>query len=137
MSGSVEIKLPNMDFEGMARALIAEKLTESLIGSDAAIRHLVVATMTRKVNGSGQVSQYSYENKFAFADWVASDLLQKVVKDVLKTKVDEMRPTLEKEVHAALMKSAKSIAKTLVASYTAQVQNIYKVNVNLELSGQD
>ena len=124
-NATMQIAIPGVNFEQLARETIAAKLTEALLGSDDAIRKIVVAGLERKVNDRGVVSDRSYDNTIPFIEWIAQDMLRKVTLDVVKAKIESMRPALEKAVEAELKKSAHASAQVLVGALVQQAANGY------------
>jgi hypothetical protein len=78
---SMKLELPGVDFAGMAREMIAVKLTEALVGSNEAILGIVVAAMARKVDANGNVGRYDYENKTPYVEWLAQDMVRSAPSD--------------------------------------------------------
>ena len=130
----LNIDLPGVNFEQMAREAISVKLTEALIGSDDAIMKIVVAAMSQKVSERGHVSNSSYENKTPFVEWLAQDLIRGAALNVVKAKVETLRPAIEKAVEAALNKNTKSIARTLTESFISSCKSGYGVKIELAAS---
>lgn len=128
---SLNIEMPGVDFEGMAREAIAAKLTEAMIGADDQIIKIVAAAIATKVNERGAVDQYSYNNKTPYVEWLAQDLIRTATKDVLQKRVDALRPALESQVEKAISKNTKSIAASLTDAFIRQAANGYGVTINL------
>ena len=131
---SMKIDLPGVDFTQLARETIAAKLTESMLGQEDVIQKIVVAAMSRKVTERGAVSQYEYENRTSFVEWLAQDMMRAVVTDVLKAKVEALRPVIAKHVEASLRRDVKSIANALTESFIANAKSSYGVTVALSAS---
>lgn len=128
---SLNIEMPGVDFGAMAREAIAAKLTESMMGADDMINKIVVAALTQKVNENGRVGQYSSENKTAFVEWVAQDLIREATKAVLKDRTEKLRPALEKQIEKELTKNTKSIAASLTNAFIKQAAAGYGVVINM------
>lgn len=128
---SMKIDLPGVDFTQLARQTIAAKLTESMLGSEDVIQKIVIAAMSRKVTERGVVSQYDYENRHSFVEWLAQDMMRTVVVDVLRAKVEALRPVIEKQVEVALRRDVKSIANALTESFIGNAKSAYGVTVSL------
>lgn len=128
---SLNIEMPGVDFGAMAREAIAAKLTESLIGADAAIQGIIADALTRKVDGRGQVSQYSSDNKIPYVEWLAQDLIRKAALDAVQAKVELLRPALAKQIESQLSKNVKSIATTLTDTFIKRAQEGHGVTMNL------
>ena len=128
---SLKIDIPGVDFGALAREAIAAKFAESMLGADDAIKKIVLSAMSSKVNDRGITSQYSYENKQSYMEWLATDLIQQAALDVLKTKVDELRPVLEECIEAALKRDITSVANALTESFIQQAKGSYGIKVDV------
>jgi hypothetical protein len=128
---SMKIDLPGVNFEQMAREAIAAHLTEALVGADETVKKIVIAAMAQKVNDKGQRDSYEHYNKTPFVEWMAHDLIRQATLDVLRTKVEALRPVIEKAVEAELKRTAKDAAKALTQSFLATTKHGYGVSVQL------
>lgn len=128
---SMKIDLPGVNFEQMAREAIAAHLTEALVGADETVKKIVVAAMTQKVNEKGHRDNYDYNNKYSFVEWMAQDLIRQATLDVLKTKVEALRPAIEKAVESELKRSVKEASKALTESFISTARHGYGITVNL------
>lgn len=136
-NATMKIDIPGVDFGQLARQAIAVRLTETMIGADDAIRKIVVAAMEQKVNDHGQVPQRSYEEKLPFIEWLAQDLMRKVTLDVLKAKIESLRPVLEKAIEVELKRSAHASAKVLAAALTKQAASGYGFTAEIILKARE
>lgn len=134
---SLKVEVPGFDASEIARQAIAEKLAESMLGQDAHIRQIVIAALAHKVDSRGQVSQYSYDNKIPFLEWMAQDLVRAATLDVLKAKVEKLRPAIEKEVERQLLASAKTVSKLVADHFLSQAKSGYGVNINVSIRERD
>lgn len=128
---TLRVDVPGFDAGQIAREAIAIKLSEALIGSDDAIRKIVISAMETKVSEKGSHSSYSYENKIPYVEWLARDLIQAATKQVLQNRVDAMRPALEALIEKQLAKNAKSIAASLTETFIRNTKAGYGININL------
>lgn len=128
---SMKIDLPGVNFEQMAREAIAAHLTEAMVGADETIKKIVVAAMSQKVNEKGQRDNYDYNNKHSFVEWMAQDLIRQATLDVLKTKVEALRPAIERAVEGELKRSVKAAAKALTESFISTARHGYGITVDL------
>lgn len=134
---SLKIDIPGVDFALLARQAIAAKLTEALVGADDVIQRIVVGAMERKVNEHGNVPTHSYDAKLPYIEWLAEDLLRKVTLDVLKTKIESMRPALEKAVEAELRRSAKASARVLASAIAQQAASAYGFTAEIVIKARE
>lgn len=131
MNSVLKVDVPGFDAAQIAREAIAVKISEAMIGEAEAIQKIVVAAMAAKVNNKGHVSQYSYENKIPYVEWLAQDLIRGATKQVLQTKVEQLRPVLERLIEKQLAKNAKSIATSLTETFIRSAKAGYGININL------
>lgn len=127
---SMKIDIPGVNFEEMAREAIAARLTEALVGANDSITKIVAAALSQKVNDKGVVGS-SYENRIPFVEWLAHDLIRQTVVEVLKAKIDAMRPSLQKAIEAELKNTVKGTAKALVNAFASQATSTWGLKVEV------
>jgi len=130
-AATMKIDIPGVDFGALARQAIAERLTESLVGADDAIRKIVVAAMQVKVGSDGKVGTYASHNDTPYVEWLAQDLVRQATRAVLARKVEALRPAIERAVEDALKSSLKAAAKALTEAFIASARNSYTVDVGV------
>lgn len=133
----MQIDIPGADFNEMARGVIAAKLTEAMAGADDMIAKIIAVALTQKVDSSGKRSQYDYENKHSFVEWLAHDLIRSVTKEVLREKVESLRPMVAAAIEKQLAKETKTIARALTEGFVARAKGGYGVEVNMAVSFKD
>lgn len=126
---SLNIEMPGVDFGAMAREAIAAKLTESLVGADAAIQGIVAAALAEKVDSNGNKERYS--GGIPFVEWLARDLIRKATLEAVQRKVEQLQPAIAKQIEAQLSKNVKSIAMSLTENFIKQAKAGYGVTMNL------
>lgn len=131
---TAQLVIPNIDFVGMARALIAEKLTEALIGAPDMINKIVVGALTEKVDRDGNVSRHSFDNKYTFIELTLHKLLRAAVRDVVVARIDAMRPQIEDIVAQQLEGSHTEIAKFLASSFRADLKGMSIAGVPINIT---
>ncbi len=130
-AASMKIDIPGVDFAGLARTAIAARLTEALVGADDAIRKIVGAALTQKVNGQGKIGQYGSDNTTPYVEWAAGELVRQAALQVLQTKVEALRPAIERAVEAALRHNTKAIAQALTGAFITASKDHYAVSVHV------
>jgi hypothetical protein len=134
----LNIELPGVDFAGLAREAIAAKLVEAMVGADDAIRKIVAAALAQKVTERGVVdTRYNYENKTPFVEWLLQDLVRAATLEIIKAKVDKLRPSIEAEVERQLLKQGKPIAKLVCEQFLAQAKSGYGVKIDVGIIPRD
>lgn len=133
-NASMKIDIPGVNFEEMARGAIAERLTEAMLGADDMIRKIVIEALGRKVDDKGQVNSYSHHNNTPFVEWMAQDMIRAATFEVLKAKVEKLRPSIEKAIEAELRRSTKAAAKALTESFVERAKNAYGLSCEIKLN---
>jgi hypothetical protein len=131
-NGKVEIGIPGVDFAQMAREAIAGQLTQSMAASPAMVQKIVAAALTQKVDSEGK-PRNGYGGDKSFVEWVCEDMIRKAVIEMFKTRVDELRPEIERSVTREMKRSAPAIAKALVESYRESVGHRWNTQVEFKV----
>jgi len=132
---AAQIQIPGVDFEELAKQVVAVKVTEALAaGSQEAVQKLVLAALTKQVNPSNGQEPRHYESKVSCVEYVAGDLIRAATKEVLAERVEEMKPAIKKMVEAELKRNTKSIASALVDAYAAEAKHGYRLSVALQFN---
>jgi hypothetical protein len=135
---SATIEIPGVNFEDLARQVIAVKVTEALsVGSSEAVQRLVMAALTRQVNPENGNEPRSYDPKCSWVEFVAGDLIRQATKQVLTERVEAMKPAIKTMVEAELKRNTKSIASALVDAYAAEAKSGYRLTVALAFKPKD
>ena len=130
------IQLPGVDFNAMAREVIAAKLTEAMTQSPEAIQRIVIGALSVKVDSEGKVGR-GYSSDISFVEWVAHDAIRRVVLDTVKAKAEALRSALEKAVEAELKRSTKAAAKALTDTFVKAASNGYAFNFGIDVTVKD
>ena len=84
------IEIPGVDFAGIAREVVAVKLTEALATSPDGVRSIVQAALGVKVQAeNGQPPRYSSDQTVPWVEYVAADMIRNATKEVLKAHVEK------------------------------------------------
>ena len=130
---SLSLELPGVDFQQMAREAIAGKLVEALTGADDVVGKIVVAAMSQKVSQHGTHSDYDYENKTPFIEWMAQDLIRGAALEALRTKVEAMKPVIVAAIEKQIKKDTKSIAKALAEGFVSNAKSAHTFSFKVEM----
>src|SRR3990167_301501 len=129
------IEIPGVDFAGIAREVIAVKLTEALATSPEGIRSIVQAALGVKVKEEdGKPPHYSSDKTVPWVEFVAADLIRTATKDVLKAHIDTLRPQIQKAVEAELKKNTTTIAGALVGAFIETAKEGYRLGVSMSFT---
>lgn len=132
-SSKVEIGIPGIDFAQMAREAIAGQLTQAMAATPAMIQRIVSAALTQKVDSEGR-PRNGYGSDKTFVEWVCEDMIRKAVIDMMKARLEEMRPALEKAVAQEIKASAPAIAQALVKSYGESVGHQWNTQIEFKIA---
>ena len=91
----------------------------------------MATALTQKVNQEGQRPTYAQQTDISFIEWVAGDLIRQAARRALDTKVEALRPAIERAVEEALRASIKPAAKALTQTFIDAAKNRYSMVVNL------
>lgn len=130
-NANLKIDIPGVDFAEMAREAIACKLNEALLGADDVVVKIVTAALTQKVNEKGVVGS-SYENRIAYVEWLAHDMIRQATLEVMKAKAEEMKPALAKAIEAELKRGLKDTAKALANAFASQASCGWSLKVEVK-----
>lgn len=131
---SMKIDLPGVDFNALAREAIAAHLTEAMVGADDTIKKIVVAAIGQKVNYQGNRTGRDYEDRTPFVEWMVQDLVRSATLEVLKAKVAQLRPAIEKAVEIELKRSTKAAAKALTVGFLRACVSQHCLTLNIDMS---
>lgn len=131
-SSKVEIGIPGVDFAQMAREAVAGQLTQAMAATPAMVQKIVAAALTQKVDSDGK-ARNGYGSDKSFVEWVCEDMIRKAVIDMMKARLEELRPEIEKAVAREMKASAPAIAKALVQSYAENVGHTWTTQVEFKV----
>ena len=90
--------VPNEILEPYIKDAVATAIVGALGDQATIIKSLVASAAGTKVNESGHVSRYSYENKYTIIEAIAKREIEGVVKKSVIEMVKQMRPEIEAEI---------------------------------------
>ena len=124
------IEIPGVDFGALAKEVISVKLTEALATSENGIQKIVHAALGVRVQAeNGQPPRYSSDVTVPWVEYVAADMVRRATKEVLQTRVEALKPAIEKAIEAEIKRSTKTIAKALVGAFTESASNGYRLSI--------
>ena len=129
------IEIPGVDFAGIAREVVAVKLTEALATSPEGIRSIVQAALGVQVQAeNGQPKRYQSDVTVPWVEYVAADMIRAATKEVLQTHITAIKPQIQKAVEAALKKNTTTIAAALVDAFASEAKNGYRLGVSMSFT---
>ena len=130
--GKVSVELPGVDFAALARQVIALEVSKALSLPKEAVNNLVAAAMQEKVDEQGKPSRYG-DGK-TFIEWAARSAIRDAVLDVIKTRVESMRPKIAELIEAQLRKNAKAMSVIFTDGFLAQAARANAYNFKLSIT---
>lgn len=134
-TGTLAVQLPGVNFELLAKQVIAEKVAEGLFKSEQIVDGLVAEALTVKVRREdGQLDKYNSRDAMSWLEYVVQDQIKKTVVETVKRRIHEMQPRLEKAVAKALRDSADASAQVLVADFVERAKSTYGPSIAVTLT---
>lgn len=130
--GKVSVELPGVDFGALARQVIAVEVSKALSIPEVALNNLVMATLMEKVGSDGKPSHYS--DAKTFIEWAARSAIREAVLSVLKTRMADLKPQLEKAIEADLKKNAKGVAMLMSENFIKQTAHATAYGFELHIA---
>lgn len=132
-----DVDVSDIDFMAIARDAISVKLAETLTGSNDIVTKIVTAALAQKVNIDGSVDRHGMDHKQSYVEWLAHELIRESVHSVLKDKIDELRPVIEKIIEARVMALAPSIAELLTDDFVNRAKQSSSIKFDIIVSSDE
>lgn len=81
-------------------------ISESLNGKNEIVSQIVNSVLQTKVDRTGRVSSYSYDNKYTLLEFYVNEMLTDVVKEEIKNMIEEKRTECADIIRKELNKKA-------------------------------
>lgn len=120
--------------EPIVSAQVAAAVASQLGDPEKLITGLVNAALTRKVNSHGKVSQYNSENKHAFLEVLAGQVIREAARQAIEKIVAEQRPLIQTAVEEHLRRQPKKTAAAIVSAFAEGAGNRYRTAVHFTFS---
>lgn len=124
-----QFPIPNDVLEPYIKSAVSTAIVAALGDGTKLVENAVAETLNRKVDDRGKVSQYSSDNKYAYAEVVCKDVLSEVIKQTLKEMAEQMKPDLKKEIAKQLKASSSKIAASFVDCLAGNLECGFNVNL--------
>lgn len=134
----VEIKVNGDMIKGIVESKIqAAIMTELSKNPTQIIEAMVNTAINHKVDQSGRVSNYSYENKFSWVEAQFNQIVRKVAEESLLKWVEGQKSEIEKIMMKELSKQKTPMVKSFIDSFVAQAKNQYGFKVEVKPYTED
>lgn len=131
---NVSINMPQDLVKPIIEAKVAAAISEALGGSDAIVERMVALALSKKVDSSGKVSEYSSYNTHNFIEVVCANTIREAAKKAINEFVASQAPKIEAEIRKQLTVRNKDLAKAFVASLVDGVRTnvTFTVDANVK-----
>lgn len=97
---SLEISQEYID--NLTKSLLEQSLIETLDAKNTIVQEIIKNILSVKVDDTGRVSTYSYDNKYTFLEYLVRKMIREevvsVTEEVMKEKRDEIKASIKKEL---------------------------------------
>lgn len=127
----------SQDFiDNVAKDLLTESLIKTLDGSNKMVQQIISDILSVKVDKTGRVSSYSYDNKQTYLQYLVNDMIKNEVKEVAEEVLKERRAEIRKVIRDTMSKKA-TLDKFYDAFFSSVVENLNStwattINVNID-----
>ncbi|HHF7341025.1 TPA: hypothetical protein ACPSKZ_000708 [Legionella anisa] len=132
MNDNMNFPIPNSVLEPYIKQAVSTSIVAALGDGTKLIEQAVQAALRSKVSDDGTISRYSSDNRHDLVEVVAKNRIQEVAQEVIKQMVNEMKPSIEKEVKRLIMNRHDEIAKTLVTGMISSIDSKWSLRVEIK-----
>ncbi len=118
--------------EPFIKQAVSIAITSALGDGAKLVEHAVANAMDQKVNGEGNISRSSYDNKYVFAEVVAKKKIQDIARETIHEMAEQMRPKIKEAILKQLKSKHNLIAKTLVDGIVTSLTSRWSVNIEMK-----
>lgn len=130
----VDIKVSPDIIQPIIQAQITAQIAAVLGQHDQRIiEEIVRGVLTLPVGSDGKHSEYSYQNKQTFIEWIVQDAIRRAAEQAVKGFVTANGDKLRIEVEKQFKASTKQLAKIFVSGLVDAVSTQWRFNVNVSL----
>lgn len=133
MAENATVAIPNDVIVPIVQAKIQASIVEALGKHGDLIERAVAAALGVKVNGKGQVDQYSSYNTFTFLEATANQYMQEAAREALKDYMVQAKESLKAKVKKELEKKSNLLAAALVDGLAKGVETVYGLSITVNL----
>ena len=118
------------EIQKLVQTSIELKILEAFKEAPDLIEKLIQAAISQEVDGHGQKPNGYSQEKMPYLTWATRDAVQKVAKDAVIEKIQELSPTIRRQVRASLAEDV--IIDAFTNSVLAATKQDWKINVTFE-----
>lgn len=141
MSNIVGLDL-NVDQNYLAEAVqqsVMLGIAESLNGKNEIVSQIVNSVLNTKVDSKGCISNYPTDNKQSLLEYYVRNLITDVVKEEMRTMVEEKRPEISKMIRQELQKKInyEKFTDQFIDTVSTAIDNTWCPKINIEFAQQE
>lgn len=108
-------------------------ISESLNGKNEIVSQIVNSVLRTKVDRTGRVSSYSYDNKYTLLEFYVNEMLTDVVKEEIKNMIEEKRTECADIIRKELNKKANinKFVDNFIDSTSKSLEQSWKTTINI------
>lgn len=108
-------------------------ISESLNGKNEIVSQIVNSVLQTKVDRTGKVSSYSYDNKYTLLEFYVNEMLTDVVKEEIKNMIEEKRTECAEIIRKELNKKANinKFVDNFIDSTSKSLNQSWKTTINI------
>lgn len=108
-------------------------ISESLNGKNEIVSQIVNSVLKTKVDRTGRVSSYSYDNKYTLLEFYVNEMLTDVVKEEIKNMIEEKRTECADIIRKELNKKANinKFVDNFIDSTSKSLEQSWKTTINI------
>lgn len=108
-------------------------ISESLNGKNEIVSQIVNSVLQTKVDRTGKVSSYSYDNKYTLLEFYVNEMLTDVVKEEIKNMIEEKRTECAELIRKELNKKANinKFVDNFIDSTSKSLNQSWRTTINI------
>jgi len=128
---NMQFPIPNSVLEPYIKQAVSGAIVGALGDGSKLIEAVVAQALSQKVSGDGKVSSYSSDNRYTFAEVIATNKIKEIAKEVINQMAESMRPKIQAQIEAQLKTKHKLIAQTLVDGMIKSLTSSWSVSIKM------
>lgn len=133
---NVSIQISKEIVNPIVEAKIKDMIVEALGGKDRLIENVVSNVLGTKVDSTGKVSSYSYDNKFSWIEFYFSEQIRDLVREEMKIVIKEQATLIKGAIAKQLrtQKGINSLASALINAMDKTLENAWTSDIKIEFN---
>ena len=114
-------------------------ISESLNGKNEIVSQIVKSVLDTKVDETGKISSYSSDNKYTILEFYVNRMLTEIVKEEIKSMVEEKRDECAEIIRKELNKKANinKFVDSFIDSTSKTLDNDWETTINIYYEKKD